>query len=52
MTPGVPAFAAAAAVLGVKNVRFMDLPVTRLAELPRHELNAAFDRLILDERPA
>jgi len=43
---------AANACLGVKNVRFMDLPVTRLHELPRHELNAAFDKLILDEQPA
>lgn len=39
------------AVLGVKHVRFMDLPVTRLHALPRHELNAAFDRLITDEKP-
>ncbi len=39
-------------VLGVRNVRFMDLPVTRLHALPRHELNAAFDHLIVEERPA
>jgi N-acetylglucosamine malate deacetylase 1 len=43
---------AANARLGVRQVRFMDLPVTRLHALPRHELNAAFDRLIEDERPA
>jgi N-acetylglucosamine malate deacetylase 1 len=43
---------AANALLGVRTVRFMDLPVTRLHTLPEHELNAAFDRLILDEQPA
>lgn len=42
---------AANATLGVKNVRFMDLPVTKLHALPEHELNAAFDRLILAEQP-
>lgn len=43
---------AANKLLGVRAVRFMDLPVTRLHTLPEHELNAAFDRLILDEQPA
>ena len=42
---------AANAALGVKTVRFMDLPVTRLHALPEHELNAAFDRLVTDEKP-
>ena len=42
---------AANASLGVKSVRFMDLPVTKLHALPRHELNAAFDRLITEQRP-
>jgi LmbE family N-acetylglucosaminyl deacetylase len=42
---------AAAKLLGVR-VRFMDLPVTRLHALPEHELNAAFDRVVTEERPA
>ncbi len=42
---------AANAALGVKTVRFMDLPVTKLRTLPEHELNAAFDQLISDEQP-
>jgi LmbE family N-acetylglucosaminyl deacetylase len=42
---------AASAVLGVRKVRFMDLPVTKLHMLPEHELNAAFDQLISDEKP-
>ena len=42
---------AAADTLGVEKLHFMDLPVTRLNALPEHELNAAFDRLILDEQP-
>ncbi len=42
---------AANAALGVKTVRFMDLPVTKLHALPEHELNAVFDRLIDEERP-
>lgn len=39
------------AALGVRDVRFMDLPVTRLNSLPRHELNAAFDQLVQAVRP-
>ena len=39
------------ASLGIQTVRFMDLPVTRLHALPEHELNAAFDQLVLEERP-
>lgn len=42
---------AANALLGVKNVHFMDLPVTRLNALPQHELNAAFDQLVTTEQP-
>ena len=42
---------AANAALGVKTVRFMDLPVTKLHAMPRHELNAAFDRLVSAEQP-
>jgi LmbE family N-acetylglucosaminyl deacetylase len=42
---------AANAALGVRRVRFMDLPVTTLHALPEHELNAAFDRLVAEERP-
>jgi LmbE family N-acetylglucosaminyl deacetylase len=42
---------AAADILGVRRLRFMDLPVTRLNELPRSEVNAAFDRLFAEEQP-
>lgn len=42
---------AANSLLGVKRVRFMDLPVTRLSALPENELNAAFDRLVQEEKP-
>ena len=42
---------AANASLGVKTVRFMDLPVTKLHAMPEHELNAAFDQLVTEERP-
>ena len=42
---------AANAALGVKRVRFMDLPVTKLHAIPEHELNAAFNALITDEQP-
>ncbi len=41
---------AAAKILGTR-LRFMDLPVTRLHELPRAELNAAFDRVVAEQRP-
>ncbi|MGD8454583.1 MAG: PIG-L deacetylase family protein [Phycisphaerae bacterium] len=43
---------AANALLGVKQVRFLDLPVTTLHLIPEHELNDAFSRLIADEQPA
>ncbi len=41
----------AADALGVKELRFLDLPVTRLHALPEHELNAEFDRLVTDVEP-
>jgi LmbE family N-acetylglucosaminyl deacetylase len=39
------------ALLGVKSLRFMDLPVTKLSSIPVHELNKLFDRLIDEEKP-
>jgi LmbE family N-acetylglucosaminyl deacetylase len=39
-------------VLGVKSLRFMDLPVTKLNQIPTHELNEKFDRLMEEEKPA
>lgn len=42
---------AAADLLGVPSLRFLDLPVTQLHALPRHELNAALQRLIDDAAP-
>lgn len=38
-------------VLGVKSLRFMDLPVTKLNAIHKHELNKEFEQLINDERP-
>jgi N-acetylglucosamine malate deacetylase 1 len=38
-------------VLGVKSLRFMDMPVTKLNRMPSHEMNAAFDRLVAEEKP-
>lgn len=38
-------------LLGVKSLRFMDLPVTRLDQIPKHELNGAFEQLIAEEEP-
>lgn len=43
---------AANSLLGVKELVFMDLPVTRLHALAEHELNAAFDKLVMDHRPS
>ncbi len=37
--------------LGVKDLRFLDLPVTKLHAVPEHELNAAFDTLVTDVQP-
>ncbi len=42
---------AAAAALGAADLRFLDLPVTKLAHLPEHELNGALMRLVDDVRP-
>ena len=39
-------------VLGVKSLRFMDLPVTKLNEIHNHELNKQFEQLINEEKPA
>ncbi len=38
-------------LLGVRSLRFLDLPVTRLHVLPEHELNAAFDNLVRETEP-
>jgi LmbE family N-acetylglucosaminyl deacetylase len=37
--------------LGVDELRFLDLPVTRLDALPRHEIHAVFERLIAEVQP-
>jgi len=42
---------AANEVLGVKSLRFMDLPVTKLNTMHKHEINKEFERLINEERP-
>jgi LmbE family N-acetylglucosaminyl deacetylase len=42
---------AASRVLGVKSLRFMDLPVTKLNMLPKHQLNEEFENLIKQEEP-
>jgi LmbE family N-acetylglucosaminyl deacetylase len=38
-------------ILGVKTLRFMDMPVTKLNELPKHELNGKFEQLMSEEEP-
>ncbi len=38
-------------ILGVKSLRFMELPVTKLNEIHKHELNKKFEQLINEERP-
>lgn len=38
-------------ILGVKSLRFMDLPVTKLNQIPINELNEKFDQLIEEEKP-
>lgn len=38
-------------ILGVKSLRFMDLPVTKLSLMPRHQLNEEFGNLMKQERP-
>lgn len=42
---------AANKILGVNSLRFMDLPVTKLNEIPRHQLNKAFEQLMDEEEP-
>jgi LmbE family N-acetylglucosaminyl deacetylase len=42
---------AAGKVLGVKSLRFMDLPVTKLNEIPKHQLNKEFEQLVSEEEP-
>ncbi len=37
--------------LGVKAVRFLDLPVTRINEIPLYQLNGLFDQLMDQEQP-
>ncbi len=39
------------AVLGVKSLRFMDLPVTKLNQIPKNELNREFEQLMDEEKP-
>ena len=41
----------AAERLGVADLRFMDLPVTRLKDLPAHEINRAFGDLVASAAP-
>ena len=38
-------------ILGVKSLRFMDLPVTKLNAIPKHEINKEFELLMDEERP-
>lgn len=38
-------------VLGVKSLRFMDIPVTKLSTMEKHQLNGEFDHLIGQEKP-
>jgi len=40
------------ALLGVQSLRFMDLPVTRLNQIPLHERNAVFEKVIHEEEPS
>jgi LmbE family N-acetylglucosaminyl deacetylase len=42
---------AASKILGVRQLHFMDLPVTKLAHLPEHELNGAMGGLIDQTQP-
>ena len=41
----------AAQFLGVRTLRFLDLPVTTLHLIPEHKLNATFSRLVDEFRP-
>jgi LmbE family N-acetylglucosaminyl deacetylase len=42
---------AASEVLGVKSLRFMDFPVTKLNEMHKHQLNKEFEQLVSEEEP-
>ncbi len=42
---------AASKILGVTQLHFMDLPVTKLAQLPEHELNGAMGGLVDQTQP-
>ncbi len=42
---------AASAALGTKQLHFLDLPVTRLVELPEHELNGAVSKIVSETNP-
>ncbi|RMF82156.1 MAG: PIG-L family deacetylase [Planctomycetota bacterium] len=42
----------AAEILGAEELHFLDLPVTQLAQLPEHELNAAIGSLLDRVQPA
>ncbi len=42
---------AANRVLGVKTLHFMDLPAAQLNTIPEHELNLAFDQLMMEVTP-
>jgi LmbE family N-acetylglucosaminyl deacetylase len=42
---------AANEILGVKSLRFMDLPVTKLNEVSKHKLNREFEELMSEEEP-
>jgi LmbE family N-acetylglucosaminyl deacetylase len=41
----------ASELLGIKSLRFMDLPVTKLHNIDEHELNNKFEQLINDQTP-
>jgi LmbE family N-acetylglucosaminyl deacetylase len=38
-------------ILGVKSLKFMNLPVTKLNAIPKHQLNGKFERLMDKEKP-
>lgn len=38
-------------IMGVKNLIFMDFPVTKLKQVPMHELNESFAQLVKNEKP-
>ncbi|MHC4394361.1 MAG: PIG-L deacetylase family protein [Planctomycetota bacterium] len=42
---------AANKVLGVKSLQFMDLPVTKLNEIPKYKLNKEFEQLMSEQEP-